>query len=85
MNEAEINHLLELARLDLSEEEKDKIAHDLAAILSYVEQLQEVNTEGIEPMSGGTFLESVVREDEISSFPQKIQKEGYFQIPPIFE
>jgi len=55
MNETEINHLLELARLDLSEEEKDKIAHDLTAILSYVEQLQEVNTEGIEPMSGGTF------------------------------
>jgi len=85
MNETEINHLLELARLDLSEEEKDKIAHDLTAILSYVEQLQEVNTEGIEPMSGGTLLENIYREDEIDENHQNLQVEGYFTVPPIFE
>ncbi len=85
MNFTEINHLLELARLELSIEEKEKIAQDLSKILDYVEQLQKVETSGLEPMNGGTFSENIVREDEIN--PQKVtlEKEGYFEVPPIFD
>lgn len=85
MDFTEINHLLELARLELSNEEKEKIAYDLAKILDYVDQLQEVKTDNFEPMSGGTFSENILRDDEIN--PQKLnfEKEGYFEVPPIFE
>jgi len=85
MDFTEINHLLELARLELSNEEKEKIAHDLAKILDYVNQLQEANTKNLEPMAGGTFSENILRDDEINPQKLNLEKEGYFEVPPIFE
>lgn len=84
MDFAEINHLLELARLEMRDEEKEKIAHDLSRILDYVEQLQKVNTDNLEPMNGGSFLENIVREDEINPSKINLKKEGYFEVPSIF-
>jgi len=84
MDFTEINHLLELARLELSNEEKEKIAHDLAKILDYVNQLQEVKTDNLEPMVGGTFSKNILRDDEINSQKLNLEKEGYFEVPPIF-
>ena len=84
MDFTEINHLLELARLELSNEVKEKIAQDLAKILDYVNQLQEVKTDNLEPMAGGTFSENILREDEINSQKLNLEKEGYFKVPPIF-
>ncbi|NMB92546.1 MAG: Asp-tRNA(Asn)/Glu-tRNA(Gln) amidotransferase subunit GatC [Parcubacteria group bacterium] len=85
MDFSEIDYLLNLARLDISSEEKEKIAHDLAKILDYVNQLQQVNTEGLEPMDGGTFLENIWRADEINPQKVNLKQEGYFTVPPIFE
>jgi aspartyl-tRNA(Asn)/glutamyl-tRNA(Gln) amidotransferase subunit C len=85
MDFTEIDHLLELARLEVNQNEKEKIAQDLSKILDYVEQLQKVETDGLEPMNGGTFSENIVREDEINPHKSNLQKEGYFQVPPIFE
>jgi aspartyl-tRNA(Asn)/glutamyl-tRNA(Gln) amidotransferase subunit C len=85
MDFTEINHLLELARLELSNEEKEKIAHDLAKILEYVNQLQEVKTDNLEPMAGGTFSKNILRDDEINSQKLNLEKEGYFEVPPIFD
>jgi len=84
MDFTEINHLLELARLELSNEEKEKIAHDLAKILDYVNQLQEVKTDNLEPMAVGTFSKNILRDDEINSQKLNLEKEGYFEVPPIF-
>ena len=85
MDFTEINHLLELARLELSNEEKEKIAHDLEKILDYVNQLQEVKTDNLEPMAGGTFSENILRDDEINPQKLNLEKEGYFEVPPIFD
>lgn len=90
----EINHLLELSRMEIKEEEKEKLSQDLESILSYVSKLNEIQTEEIEPMTGGSFLSNIVREDEPkkeTSEDSKTLKEmafrikdDYFEIPPIF-
>ncbi|HUS49399.1 MAG TPA: Asp-tRNA(Asn)/Glu-tRNA(Gln) amidotransferase subunit GatC, partial [Candidatus Paceibacterota bacterium] len=67
---------------------------DLGKILDYVKQLQELDTNNVEPMTGGTLLENICREDKIDEQKQDISKElkksasnlkdNSFKIPPIF-
>jgi len=59
-----VEYIAELARIALTEEEKTKFEKDLSAILEFVEKLNEVDTENVEPMAGGTTLDSIMREDE---------------------
>ena len=47
----EVNHVAELARLELSEEETAFFQNDLNSILSYVESLKDLDTENVSPMS----------------------------------
>ncbi|MCA9510736.1 MAG: Asp-tRNA(Asn)/Glu-tRNA(Gln) amidotransferase subunit GatC [Myxococcota bacterium] len=47
----EVEHIAHLARLDLGEGERDAMARDLGGILDYVEDLQALDTTGIEPTS----------------------------------
>ncbi len=89
-----IEHLAGLARLNLDEDE-EKIIDDLKEIVGYFEILKEVDIEGAEPVSGGTSLLNVVREDRydegkkldgegvVQSFPE--EKDGYLKVPPVFE
>ena len=94
MDFTEIDHLLKLARIELSSQEKERIVLDIENILDYVKQLQKVDTNGIEPMTGGTLLENVCREDKIDEQKQDSSKElkksalslkdDHFKIPPIF-
>ncbi len=90
----EINHLLELSRMEIEGEEKEKLSKDLESILKYVSKLNEIQTEEVEPMTGGSFLLNVVREDEpkvkkteesnvLKEMAFKT-KDDYFEIPPIF-
>jgi len=94
MDFKEIDHLLKLARIELSSQEKEKIVLDLKNILDYVKQLQKVDTNNIEPMTGGTLLENICASDKIDEQKQNASKElkesapclkdDYFKIPPIF-
>ena len=98
MDFTEIDHLLKLARIELSSQEKEKIALDLKNILDYVKQLQKLNTDGVEPMTGGTLLKNICSSDKIDEQKQntgnKLSKElkesapslkdDHFKIPPIF-
>lgn len=58
-----VEHLAELARVELKDEEKEKLARDLEKILKHFEELKEVDTGGVRPMDGGTFEENVFRAD----------------------
>ena len=60
----DIQKIADLARLHLKPEEKTKLEKDLNAILTYVEQLKGLNTEGVEPTSHVLNLENVYRADE---------------------
>ncbi len=48
---SDLLHVARLARLSLNPDEADKLGDDLARIVQFVEQLKEVNVEGIEPMA----------------------------------
>lgn len=60
----QVEHIAELARVGLSDEEKSKFQSDLGSILDYVDQLQKVNVKGVEPISHITGLENEMRDDE---------------------
>ena len=65
LTKEQIQHIANLARLELTEEELEKYGGQLSAVLGYIDQLQEVDTEGIEPTAQVTGLVNVFREDEI--------------------
>ena len=60
---AEMKHLTELARLELGKDEAAALHGELNAILGYFEQLQAVNTEGVEEMQRPVALVNVMRDD----------------------
>ena len=55
-----------LARLQLTEDELSKMTTELAQIVGYVDQLAEVNTDGVEPMAHAIELTNVFRRDEVA-------------------
>ena len=68
-----VEHLAELARIEIPDTEKEKLAGDLENILKHFEELKEVNTDKILPMNGGTTEMNVMREDETSEIRNKQQ------------
>ncbi len=89
----DVEHVARLARLRLTEEEKEKFGRQLNQILEYVEKLNELDTENVEPASHVVPLKNVLREDEVSpSLPVEEvlsnapEKKGrYFKVPRIIE
>lgn len=59
----EVEHIAFLARLSLSEEEKELFGSQLSSILRYMEKLNELDTRGIEPTSHVLSLSNVMRDD----------------------
>ena len=89
----DIEKVARLARLELSEEEKSIFGKQLDQVLEYMEQLEGVDTEGVEPTSHAIPLSNVFREDEQrDSFPREDvlgvapeEEGGYFRVPRIIE
>jgi aspartyl-tRNA(Asn)/glutamyl-tRNA(Gln) amidotransferase subunit C len=89
----EVEHIAILARLDLTEEEKEQYCHQLSAILEYAARLQSLDTSGIPPTSSVLPDHAALREDVIrKSLPVDItlanapQKENnQFRVPPVLE
>jgi len=89
----EVEHIAALARLSLGEEEKIRLEKDLNAILGYVEKLNALDTQGIEPTSHTLEITNAFREDLLQPFKkgEKIlenspaRHEAFFQVPPIAE
>lgn len=65
ISEAQVEQVAQLARLALSVEEKQRFTEQLNAILSYMEQLNEVGTEGVEPTAHVLDLVNVLRDDTV--------------------
>lgn len=61
----DVRHLAQLSNLQLSEDEVADLQQDLANILSYIDQLGELDTTGVEPTYQVTGLENVWRTDEV--------------------
>jgi aspartyl-tRNA(Asn)/glutamyl-tRNA(Gln) amidotransferase subunit C len=88
---AQVEHIAKLARLNLSPAEIEKFTHELTVILSYIDQLQSVDTEGVEPQNQFIKAENVFREDIVeSSLPRQEalknapdRDEEYFRVPKV--
>lgn len=88
-----IDQVAELSRLKLKPEEREKLSKDLEAILSYVDQLQELDTKITEPTSHVLPLENVYRADEVK--PSDVREEvlkhapkregSFFKVPKVIE
>ena len=70
LTKKEIEHIAILARLELSEEEKDRFASQLSSILDYVGQLQDVDTTGVSYQYTVEGLTNVMASDEVASCSQ---------------
>jgi aspartyl-tRNA(Asn)/glutamyl-tRNA(Gln) amidotransferase subunit C len=65
VNDAMVEKLAHLARLKFNEEEKQEIKSDLQRMISFVEKLNELNLDGVEPLLHLSDEVNVLREDEI--------------------
>jgi aspartyl-tRNA(Asn)/glutamyl-tRNA(Gln) amidotransferase subunit C len=89
----DVEHVAELARLELTAAEKEQFIAQLNSILTYVEKLSELNTDGVEPTSHVLPLSNVFREDEVrpsldrdrvlQNAPQ--ESHFFFKVPRIIE
>lgn len=68
MTRDDVLKLARLARIELTEAETDEFAAEFSAILGYVEQLSDVDIEGLEPTSQVTGLVNVTRADEVGDY-----------------
>ena len=88
-----INKISKLARIKLSEEEAKELLKDMNSILDWVEQLNEVNTDNVEPLANISSSTLPKRKDEakdintsdeiLQNSPDKL--EGYFAVPKVVE
>ena len=66
----DVKKVAALARLDLTEEELEILPGQLSNVLNYIDQLKEVDTEGVVPTAQVTGLSDVWREDKIDNWPK---------------
>jgi aspartyl-tRNA(Asn)/glutamyl-tRNA(Gln) amidotransferase subunit C len=64
IDRAQVLHVAKLARLKLTEEEVERMAGELSTILEAIEQISELDLEGVQPTSHVIDLENVLRPDE---------------------
>ena len=93
ISKPEVEHVAKLARLDITESEKDALSRQLSDILTYIEQLKAIDTSSVEPTATvvdqtNVFREDIVRpslpvEQALANAPQA--DGGYFQVPRILE
>ena len=78
-----------LAKLELSDEEKEQAKKDMGEMLDYIDQLNELDTTGVEPMSHVFPVHSVFREDEVTNGDGSedtlanapLMRDGGFEVP----
>lgn len=64
MDSKTIKHIASLAKIKLTDREEEKISNELSAILGYIDQLNNINTDDVEPLYQTTGLINSMREDK---------------------
>lgn len=65
LTRAQVQHVAQLARLGLTDEEMEALASELSSILEYIDQLEQLDTSSIAPTAQVGELVDVMREDEV--------------------
>ncbi len=93
VDRATVAQIAKLARIRVPEENLDALAGELSHILTWIEQLNELDTEGVAPMTSVVAMELPRRADVVSDggYPEKIVKNapeavhGFFAVPKVVE
>lgn len=93
IDKQDVQKIAHLARLALTEEDAAQYQHSLSSILSLVEQMQSVNTDGVEPLSNPLEMTQRLREDKVTeenrrdAFLANAPKTdaGLFLVPQVIE
>ena len=93
LTEAEVRHIATLSRLQLSDEEVAMMMKELSAIVGYVDQLREVDVEGVDPTAHAVDVKNVFRDDvvresigsdrAVANAPQN--EDSYFKVPKVLD
>ena len=89
----QVRHIARLARIAMSDEEIERLAPELNNILGWVEQLGEVNTDGVEPLTAvidqklrlrdDVVTEGNIRDQVLANAPDA--QHGFFAVPKVIE
>ncbi|MHA1684745.1 MAG: Asp-tRNA(Asn)/Glu-tRNA(Gln) amidotransferase subunit GatC [Promethearchaeota archaeon] len=93
INEQTVEHLGELARVNLSEVEKKEFTKQLSSILDFFSKISELDTDNVKPTYHVLEVNNVMRKDEVKeSLPQEVvlgnapeKEKGYFKSPRIID
>jgi aspartyl-tRNA(Asn)/glutamyl-tRNA(Gln) amidotransferase subunit C len=93
ISKEQVEHVARLARLEVSEDEKAMFARQLSGILTYMDQLKELDTNEVEPTATVLPTDNVFRDDNVlPSLTQERalanapdQTDGFFRVPKILE
>ena len=89
----QVRHIANLARLAMNEEELQRLVPELNNILGWVEQLAEVNTDGVEPLTAVIDQKLRLRDDVVNDGNIRDQvlanapeaQHGFFAVPKVIE
>ncbi|MDA3872551.1 MAG: Asp-tRNA(Asn)/Glu-tRNA(Gln) amidotransferase subunit GatC [Kiritimatiellae bacterium] len=76
LDHVDVTYVAKLARIELSAEETERFQSDLDAVLAYIHQLNELDLEGVEPMSHPGPRKNVLREDVVTPGPDREEMIG---------
>jgi aspartyl-tRNA(Asn)/glutamyl-tRNA(Gln) amidotransferase subunit C len=89
----QVRHIARLARLAMSDEELERLVPELNAIIGWVEQLGEVDTDGVEPLTAvieqklrlrdDVVTDGKIRDEVLANAPEA--QHGFFAVPKVIE
>ena len=93
IDEAQVRRVAQLSRLELSDDEVSQFSTQLSAIVEYIEKLNELDTDGVEPLAHCLPVHNVLREDvlrpslsndaALANAPER--EDEYFKVPKILD
>ena len=93
VNTEQVRHIAKLARIQMSDDELARLEPELNAIIGWVEQLAEVNTDGVEPLTAvidqklrlreDAVTDGDCRDDVLANAPEA--QHGFFAVPKVIE
>jgi aspartyl-tRNA(Asn)/glutamyl-tRNA(Gln) amidotransferase subunit C len=94
LTRADVDRIAALARLELSDSEKDLFVHQLSHVLEYAEQIQRIDTAGVPPTSQvlshmpadrpDELRPGLTNEEALANAPDRSLKTGLFRVPRVF-
>lgn len=93
LDKATVRRIATLARIEVADAELDTVAEQLSGILNWIEQLKEVDTTNVAPMTGGTDLKLQWRKDAVTDGDRADKvlanapdgHDGFFGVPKVVE